>query len=131
MLTLPEFQKLPKEAQIHYIWGKCRYLATRKDVALIVNLYYSGNFFIELEYYGHNGRIRMISPFYSSEHLSDYVSQIDVLSLLPKRTIRTSPYRRNLSVLAKLPYWVWGSLLMKSLAFSAMIRFWLKFVFSW
>ena len=130
MLTLPEFQKLPKEAQFHYIWGKCRYLATRKEAALIVNLYHSGNFFIEMEYYGHNGRIRMVRPFYSSERLSDYVSQIDVLFLLPKRAIRTSTYRHKLSVLAKLPYWVWGSLLMKFLAFLAMIRFWLKFVFS-
>ena len=122
MLTHTNFHKLPREEQYNYIWGKCLYLASRKEQGLKINLYYSGTFFIEVEYYIHNGRVRLIRTFYSSERLAQYVSEINVQELLPGYKSVQWP----LPFFKKLPNWFWAGVVIKILMALAIGRFWLK-----
>jgi hypothetical protein len=130
MLTLSDFQKLPKEAQFNYTWGNCRYLATREEFPLTIKLYHSGAFFIEIEYFSYNGRIRLLKTFYTAEYLSAYVSNVDVQSLLMQPIHSSSRHHRRVPLIGNLPYWFWGGVIIKTMAIIAMVRLWLKVVFS-
>jgi hypothetical protein len=122
MLTHISFHKLPREEQYNYIWGKCLYLASREEQALKINLYHSGTFFIEVEYHIHNGRVRLIRTFHTSERLAKYVSGIDVQGLLMGQQSVQWP----LPLLRKLPNWFWGGIAIKALTTLAICHFWLK-----
>jgi hypothetical protein len=123
MLTHTAFHKLPREEQYNYIWGKCLYLATRQETALKINLYYSGSFFIEVEYYVHNGRVRLIRTFHSSDRLALYVNDVVLHDLLPAPSkIRPKWYR----FFQKLPKWFWAGIVIELLMGIAICHYWLK-----
>ncbi|MDN5201088.1 hypothetical protein QQ008_06940 [Fulvivirgaceae bacterium BMA10] len=79
MLSLKEFNNLPKFEQCVYLWQKCSFITNRflKD-GYSINLYYAGNFYAEVWYNGNLNKVGSIKTFEKLSQLKPYLDKINI-----------------------------------------------------
>ena len=82
MLTLYEFNRLPKPEQYQYVFSACTYLASYvEDEIFTASLYHADSFFIEVWYNMVENKLDCLRTFKNSKLLEPYLLRIDLGSL--------------------------------------------------
>ena len=82
MLTLPDFSRLPLEAQLSYLWERGTYLESRLERdGCIVRLYQVDFFFVEVCFRSID-EFRLLQAFKDPTSLMPYVERVNLGDLL-------------------------------------------------
>ncbi len=82
MVSFEKFNKLPIDEKAWYIWNGATFIMAREDKKYRFNLFYMNDFFIELVYSFAENDICRIRAFFSEAFLREYLSEIQLGSLL-------------------------------------------------
>lgn len=81
-----EFEKLPREKKCRYVWTHCTFIASRFHQAqnrkLRINLFYNGQFFIEVWYNSEHAYFGDIKSFEDRKLLEPYIDIINLNELM-------------------------------------------------
>ena len=82
MVSIEKFNKLSLDEKAWHIWNGATFLHVREDKNFRYNLFYIGNYYVELVYDIGNNQIEKINAFFTAVFLAPYLDSIKLSDLI-------------------------------------------------
>ena len=82
MVSIDKFNKLSQDEKAFHIWTHATFLHVREEKNFRFNLFYIGNYYVELVYNISDNQIEKINAFFTDAFLMPYLDSITLSDLI-------------------------------------------------
>ncbi|MFI5220337.1 MAG: hypothetical protein ACHQNT_12705 [Bacteroidia bacterium] len=82
MVSIDKFNNLSQDEKAWHIWNGATFLHVREDKNFRFNLFYIGNYYVELVYNISDNQIEKINAFFTTAFLTPYIDSIALSDLI-------------------------------------------------